>query len=182
MTIGIGTRLAGKVLSDFFKVATTSLSSGVEKNILSRLAGSADFTDAPGLRGIIARNPETIAKLTGAAAPVAVYGGTAIGAGILNSSLSGGSNIYAQSQYALPLRRQGSPVAFANQQYMPGVSPMTNQTAADAMLEQQKFQHQLQLINARQAEHQGVGIGGRTTGGGLDIMGLSQQIFAPVQY
>jgi hypothetical protein len=62
------------------------------------------------------------------------------------------------------------------------MSPMTNQTVAEAMLEQQKFQHQMQLINARQSAQQGVGIAGRTTSGGLDIMGLSQQIFAPTQY
>jgi hypothetical protein len=50
------------------------------------------------------------------------------------------------------------------------------------MLDQQRFQHQLQLINARQSAQEGVGIAGRTTGDGLDIMGLSKQVFAPVSY
>lgn len=182
MAIGIGTRLAGKALGDFLKVATTALASGVESKVLGRLAGSANFSDAPGLAGVVARNSETVAKLAGAAAPAAVIGGAAVGAGILNQLMPGENNAYAQSQYLLPLQRQGTPVAFANQQYMPGLSPMTNQSMAESLLEQQKFQHQLQLIDARQAAQQSVGIGGRTTGGGLDIMGLSQQAFAPVQY
>ena len=142
----------------------------------------AESVDAPGLYGVIARHPEGVAKLAGAAAPIAAAGGIAAGAGLVNKMMENPQNVYAQSQYALPLRRQGTPVAFANQQYTPGMSPMTNQTVAEAMLEQQKFQHQLQLIEARQSAQQGVGIGGRTTGGGLDIIGLSQQLFAPSQY
>lgn len=182
MAMGVGTRLAGKALGDFLKVATTTLASGVESKVLGKLAESANYADAPGLAGIVARHPETVAKLAGAAAPAAVLGGTAAGVGLLSSVLSGGDNTYAQSQYSLPLRNQGSAVSFANQQYMPGLSPMTNQSMAESLLEQQRFQHQLQLINARQSAQQSVGIGGRTTGSGLDIMGLSQQIFAPVQY
>ena len=125
--------------------------------------------------------PENIAKVAGAAAPAAALGGIAAGVGLVSKISASPENVYAQSQYSLPVQRQGTPVAFANQQYVSGMSPMTNQTAADALLEQQKFQHQLRLIEARQAAQQGVGIGGRT-GGGLDIMGLSQQVFAPVSY
>lgn len=125
--------------------------------------------------------PENIAKVAGAAAPIAALGGIVAGAAGINRLMATPENVYAQSQYSLPLQRQGTPVAFANQQYVSGMSPMTNQTAADALLEQQKFQHQLRLIEARQAAQQGVGIGGRT-GGSLDIMGLSQQVFAPVSY
>ena len=180
MITGTATRLAGKALGDFLKVATSATSSAVENKVLNKLAGVA--ADKPGLLGVIAQHPETVAKLAGAAAPIAAAGTVAAGAGLISKAFESPQNVYAQSQYALPLRSQGTPVAFANQQYMPGMSPMTNQTVAEAMLEQQKFQHQLQLINARQAAQQGVGIGGRTTGGGLDIMGLSQQAFAPVQY
>jgi hypothetical protein len=125
--------------------------------------------------------PENIAKVAGAAAPAAALGGIAAGVGLVSKISASPENVYAQSQYSLPVQRQGTPVAFANQQYVSGMSPMTNQTAADALLEQQKFQHQLRLIEARQAAQQGVGIGGRTSGG-LDIMGLSQQVFAPVSY
>lgn len=183
MITGTATRLAGKALGDFLRVATTATSAAVEKKVLDRLAGKAvESVDAPGILGAIARNPEMVAKLAGTAAPVAAAGGIAAGAGLISKALEAPQNVYAQSQYSLPLRKQGTPVAFANQQYMPGMSPMTNQTVAEAMLEQQKFQHQLQLIEARQSAQQGVGISGRTTGGGLDIMGLSQQVFAPVQY
>jgi hypothetical protein len=183
MITGTATRLAGKALGDFLKLATSATSAAVEKKVLGRLAGSAaESVDAPGLLGVVARHPETVAKLAGAAAPIAAAGGIAASAGLVNKMKESPSNVYAQSQYVLPLQRQGTQVAFANQQYTPGMSPMTNQSVAEAMLEQQKFQHQLQLIEARQSAQQGVGIGGRTTGGDLDIMGLSQQIFAPTQY
>lgn len=175
------TRLAGKALGEFLKVAGSAISSGVERKVLSGLSGANLPADATGLMGVVARHPETIAKLAGAAAPAVVGGGIAAGAAGINRLMATPENVYAQSQYSLPVQRQGTPVAYSNQQYMPGVSPMTNQTAADALLEQQKFQHQLRLIEARQAAQQGVGIGGRT-GGGLDIMGLSQQVFAPVSY
>lgn len=183
MITGTATRLAGKALGDFLKLATSATSASVEKKVLGSLAGkAAESVDAPGLFGVVARNPEVVAKLAGAAAPIAAAGGVAAGAGLISKAMERPQNVYAQSQYSLPLQKQGTPVAFANQQYMPGMSPMTNQTVAEAMLEQQKFQHQLQLIEARQAAQQGVGIGGRTTGGGLDIIGLSQQVFAPSQY
>jgi hypothetical protein len=183
MITGTATRLAGKALGDFLKLATTAGAATVEKKVLDRLAGkAAESVDAPGLFGVAARNPEMVAKLAGAATPIAAAGGIAAGAGLIGKALQGQENTYAQSQYTLPLRQPATPVSFANQQYTPGMSPMTNQTVAEAMLEQQKFQHQLQLINARQSAQQGVGIAGRTTGGGLDIMGLSQQVFAPVQY
>lgn len=126
--------------------------------------------------------PENIAKIAGAAAPVAAIGGIAGGAALLNRALQQPSNVYAQSQYSLPVQRVGTQVAYANQRYIPGLSPMTNQTVADSMLEQQKFEHQLQLIQARQAAQQGAGLLGHSGGTGLDIMGLSNKIFAPVQY
>lgn len=175
-------RLAGKALGDFLRVATGAVSSGVEKNILGRLAGGTEFVDAPGLAGVVARNPETVAKLAGAAAPVAIAGVTAAGAAGLGRLMSPGQNVYAQSQYSLPMQKTGTPVAFANQQYTAGLSPMTNAAVAEAMLEQQKFQHQLQLIQARQSAQQGVGAMSRVAPAGIDVMGLSKQIFSPVSY
>lgn len=182
MTVGVTTRLAGKALGDFLKVATTVGAGAVEKKVLGALAGSSEFVDAPGIAGIIARHPETIAKVAGAAAPAVAAGGIAAGASLIGEMSKQPSNIYAQSQYTLPLRGQGSPVAFANQQYMPGASPMTNQAVAEAMLEQQKFQHQMQLINARQAAQHGGGTMQSSTPGGMDIMALSQRVFQPVTY
>ena len=126
--------------------------------------------------------PENIAKVAGAAAPAAAVGGLAIGAAGINQLIAPRQNVYAQSQYSLPVQRVGTQVSYANQRYTPGLSPMTNQTVADSMLEQQKFEHQLQLIQARQAAQQGAGTLSGAAGSGLDIMGLSNKIFAPVSY
>lgn len=179
MVAGAATRMAGKALGDFFKVLGPLAGSAIEQKVLGKLSGAVD---APGLMGLLARNPETVAKVAAAATPVAVAGTVAGGAVLLNRALQQPSNVYAQSQYSLPVQRVGTQVSYANQRYTPGLSPMTNQTVAESMLEQQKFEHQLQLIQARQAAQQGAGSLGHSGGTGLDIMGLSNKIFAPVQY
>jgi len=182
MAAGAATRMAGKALGDFFKVLGPLASSAIEQKVLNKLAGAADVVDAPGLMGVVARNPETIAKVAGAVTPLAAAGAAAGGAALLGQAFKQPSNIYAQSQYSLPVQKLGTPVSYANQRYTPGLSPMTNQTVAESMLEQQKFEHQLQLIQARQAAQQGAGSLGSSSGVGLDVMGLSRQIFAPVNY
>lgn len=179
MTAG---RLAGKALSDFLRLSSGALSTGVEKTVLSKLAGSPEFVDAPGIAGLIARNPEVVAKLVGSAAPVAATGIAAAGAAGISKLMAPDQNIYSQSQYSLPLQKAGTPVSFANQRYTPGMSPMTNAVISEAMLEQQKFQHQLQLIQARQAAQQGAGSMGHIGSTSVDVMGLSKQIFSPVSY
>ena len=90
---------------------------------------------------------------------------------------SGG--IYSGSAYSLPV--QPSAVAqrqatFATQQYTPGTSPMTNLQMGEALLDQQRFQHQLQLIQARQAATGGAG-GLATSSGINDIMALANRIY-----
>lgn len=182
MAAGAATRMAGKALGDFFKVLGPLASSAIEQKVLSKLTGSRDAVDAPGLMGIVARNPESVAKVAGAVTPLAAAGVTAGGAALLNRAFQPPANIYAQSQYSLPVQKTGTPVAYSNQRYTPGLSPMTNQVVAQSMLEQQKFEHQLQLIQARQAAQQGAGSLGGAAGTGLDIMGLSNKIFAPVNY
>ncbi len=182
MAAGTATRMAGKALGDFFKVLGPIASSAVEQKVLNKLMGASEAVDAPGLMGIVARNPETIAKVAGSVTPLVAAGATAGGAALLNRALQQPSNVYAQSQYSLPVQKMGTPVAYSNQRYTPGLSPMTNQVVAQSMLEQQKFEHQLQLIQARQAAQQGAGSLGGTAGTGLDIMGLSNKIFAPVNY
>jgi hypothetical protein len=182
MVAGAATRMAGKALGDFFKVLGPLASSAIEQKVLGKLSGAGEAVDAPGVVGLLARNPETVAKVAGAVTPVAAAGAIAGGAALLNRALQQPSNVYAQSQYSLPVQRVGTQVAYANQRYTPGLSPMTNQTVAESMLEQQKFEHQLQLIQARQAAQQGGGSLGHSGGAGLDIMGLSNKIFAPVQY
>lgn len=161
------TRLAGQSLGNFLKVASGALSQAVEKGVLNKLGNTEDFVDLPGMAGIIARNPGTVAKLTGAAAPVAALGGTALAANLAGNLMQPSSNIYAQSQYSLPVTKQSTAVSYANQQYVPGVSPITNSQAGEAMLEQQKFQHQLELIQARQASS----MGGGSLHQGLNLQG-----------
>jgi|31_taG_2_1085359.scaffolds.fasta_scaffold05970_5 hypothetical protein len=184
MAAGTATRLAGKALADFFKVVGPVASSAVEQKVLGKLlgAGAREAADAPGLMGVVARNPETIARVAGALTPVAAGGIAAGGAALANQLLQSPASVYAQSGYSLPVQRSGTPVAYANQRYTPGMSPMTNQAIAESILEQQKFEHQLQLIQARQAAQQGAGSLSSSGGSGLDIMRLSNQVFSPVSY
>ena len=172
-------RLAGKVLGDFFKTGAGMLSSAAEKGSLGYLQNivnaAGEAHDAPGLLGGVAQltsriDPAAAAKLVGAAAPVAATAAVGGLVGALNQPPS--RQMYAQSQYQLPMRSMGTPVAYANQQYIPGVSALTNAQAGEAVLEQQKFQHQLQLIQAREAASQNVGSlssGSYLSGGGSDL-------------
>jgi hypothetical protein len=174
-------RLAGKALGDFFKIGAGMLSSAAEKGSLGYLQNvantAANAVDAPGVLGNIAQrtagmDSAAIAKLVGAAAPVAATAAVGGLVGALNQP--SGQQMYTQSQYQIPMRSMGTPVAYANQQYIPGVSALTNAQAGDAVLEQQKFQHQLQLIQAREAASQGGGSlsgGGYLSGGGGDLQG-----------
>ena len=174
-------RLAGKVLGDFFKTGAGMLSSAAEKGSLGYLQNivnaAGEAHDAPGLLGGVAQltsriDPAAAAKLVGAAAPVAATAAVGGLVGALNQPPS--RQMYAQSQYQLPMRSMGTPVAYANQQYIPGVSALTNAQAGEAVLEQQKFQHQLQLIQAREAASQGGGSlygGSYLSGGGSDPQG-----------
>lgn len=184
MAAGTATRLAGKALGDFFKVVGPLASSAVEQKVLGKLlgAGARESTDAPGLMGVVARNPEAIARVAGSLTPVAAAGTVAGGAALANQLLQSPVNTYAQSQYSLPVQKIGTPVAYANQRYIPGMPPMTNQAVSESILEQQKFEHQLQLIQARHAAQQGTGSLPGSSGAGLDIMRLSNQVFAPVSY
>ena len=175
-------RLAGKVLGDFFKTGAGMLSSAAEKSSLGYLQNvantAANAVDAPGVLGNIAQrtagmDSAAVAKLVGAAAPVAATAAVGGLVGALNQP--SGQQMYTQSQYQLPMRNAGTPVSYANQQYLPGVSALTNAQAGEAMLEQQKFQYQLQLIQAREAASRGGGSlsggGGYLSGGGGDLQG-----------
>ena len=50
-----------------------------------------------------------------------------------------------------PQRQQAMP-RFSQQAYIPGMSPLTNEQAGWAMLEQQKFANQLQLLQAKEQQ------------------------------
>jgi hypothetical protein len=159
-------RLAGKALGDFFRTGMGMLSGAAEQGTLGYLQNAASAVDAPGVTGTVAQlasklNPTLTAKIAGAAAPVAAA--AAVGGVVSALNQPPSQQLYAQSQYQLPLRSMGTPVSYANQQYIPGLSALTNAQAGEAVLEQQKFQHQLQLIQARETAARG---GGAMSGGG----------------
>jgi hypothetical protein len=152
MAAGIGARFAGKALNDFLKVAMGAVGSAAQQKTLGYLAGKADYADAPGLLGKLAANPERVASLVGAAAPLAAAGGIA-GAGLLGQRmLQGPPNGYGQQMMSArhPL--------YSQQPFVPGTLPLTNAQASEAMLEQMKLQHQLQVIQARQTAGQSQGM------------------------
>ena len=68
------TRLAGKALGDFFKVASGAVSDSAKRATADYLLGQRG---ASGLLGKMAQYPETISNLAGAAAPIAAAGGIA---------------------------------------------------------------------------------------------------------
>lgn len=169
------TRFAGKALGDFLKVGASALSGAAEKAALGYLQNQQGVG---GLIGKIAAHPETAAKIAGAAAPVAAAGATVAGAGLISSMMQPSGGVYSGSAYSLPVQpsaavqRQSS---FATQQYMPGISPLTNLQMGEALLDQQRFQHQLQLIQARQSA---ATTGGLDMGSGVnDIMALANKIY-----
>jgi hypothetical protein len=47
---------------------------------------------------------------------------------------------------------------YSQQPFVPGTLPLTNAQASEAMLEQMKLQHQLQVIQARQSAGQSQGM------------------------
>lgn len=168
-------RFAGKALGDFLKVGASALSSAAEKAALGYLQKQQGVG---GLIGKIASHPETAAKIAGAAAPVAAAGATVAGAGLIGSMMQPSGGIYSGSSYSLPVQPSAAAqrqAAFSSQQYAPGVSPLTNLQMGEALLDQQRFQHQLQLIQARQAASAGGGL--NTNSGISDIMALANRIY-----
>lgn len=168
-------RFAGKALGDFLKIGAGALSGAAEKAALGYLQRQQGVG---GLIGKVAAYPETAAKIAGAAAPVAAAGATVAGAGLISSMMKPSGGIYSGSAYSLPVQPSAAAqrqVTFATQQYMPGVSPLTNLQMGEALLDQQRFQHQLQLIQARQSASAGGGL--NTSSGISDIMALANRIY-----
>lgn len=177
MTIGaVATRFAGKALGDFLKVGAAKVASSAEKAALGYLTSQQG---AGGLIGKLAAHPETVSKLAGAAAPAAVAGGVAAGAGLISNLMQSPIYSYSKAPYSLPVQPSAAAYrqqSFANQQYMPGTPPLTNVQMGEALLDQQRFQHQLQLIQARQATSSGAG-SLNPSGGISDIMALANRIY-----
>jgi hypothetical protein len=183
---------AGKLAQELLKKYASAVMSGGGAGVKTALEGSKRL-------GAIAQgNPEVAAKalsqlpvigkatmglplsmntIQGAAQalPAVAGGATTLGLGL---GTIGASNLLAQA--VTPPTR---PTAFSTQQYVPGRSPLTNEMAAQAILDQQRFMHQQQLIEARNAAASGSGslqMGGRATN--FDMMKLANQVFAPVTY
>lgn len=131
-------RMAGKALMDFFKAAATKTADVAKARTLSAIQGMENPT---GLFAVLAAHPEATANIVGAAAPVAAAGGVAAASYLGKKAW----NALSRGQEA-----SNQHLSFANQQYVPGSSPMTNQTMAQSMLMDQRMQYQLQLIQARQ--------------------------------
>jgi hypothetical protein len=146
MVTGIGARFAGKALNDFLKVAMGAVGAAAQQKTLNYLSGKANYADAPGLIGKLAANPEQVAKLVGAAAPLAAVG-SVVGAGLLGQRMIQGQPMASTRQ---PL--------YSQQPFVPGTLPLTNAQASEAMLDQMKLQHQLQVIQARQSAGQSQGM------------------------
>ena len=169
----IAGRLAGKALGDFLKVAAGATAGVAQQAALNYLLKTPETVDAPGIRGKVASSlsalpPELTAKAVGAVAPIALAGGIA-GVGAV-------AQLRQQNNYSLPVQQVTRMPAFATQQYIPGVSPITNEQMGEAILDQQRFQHQLELIQARQVTSAGAGTlhSGSST---ADIIGLAQKIY-----
>lgn len=173
MAASMATRFAGRALGDFLKVAAGATAGATQQAALNYLLKTPESVDAPGIRGKVASSlsslpPETTSKLVGAAAPLALAGGLIGTSALLQSK--------QQSGYSLPVQQTYRPPAFTTQQYIPGVSPLTNEQMGEALLDQQRFQHQLELIQARQTAAPGMqGFGGATDMS--NIMGLAQKIY-----
>lgn len=173
MVAPIASRFAGRALGDFLKVAAGATAGAAQQAALNYLLKAPEAVDAPGVLGKVASSlgslpPGATSKLVGAATPLALAGGIA-GMGALLSARQ-------QSNYSLPVQAAPRQAAFATQQYTPGVSPITNEQMGEALLDQQRFQHQLELIQARQMTSSGAG----TLHGGSgmsDVLGLAQKIY-----
>ena len=180
-------RVAGKALFDFLKVAAKDVASTTSKAVLPYLSSASEAVDFPGVMGSVAKGvakigPERLAGYIGMAAPIAASAGVAAGSAALGNMFNPSGGIYSGSDYSLPVQQQaamGRAPAFAGQRYMPGSSPLTNEQMGESLLEQQKFQHQLQLIQSRNSAQSyggslspGVLSGGSGVG---DIMNQMQQ-------
>lgn len=165
MTGPVVSRLAGKALGDFLKSATGALSGAAQTATANYLMGQRG---AGGLIGKLAAYPETVSKVAGAAAPLAAAGAVMAGQKLIFGSPT-------EQQQVATAAKEYRPPAYASSAYVPGRLPLTNEQAGEMLLDQQRFQHQMQLIQARQAAASGEGA---LHGGGIDqILGLAQRIY-----
>lgn len=166
MAASVVSRLAGKALGDFLKSATGALSGAAQTATADYLMAQRG---AGGLIGKLAKYPGTVSKIAGAAAPLAAAGTVMAGQKLLFGSPD-------NNRQAVTPIREYRPPAYASSAYVPGRLPLTNEQAGEMLLDQQRFQHQMQLIQARQ--NAGAGIGTlRDTSGVESIMSLANRIY-----
>lgn len=98
----------------------------------------------------------------------------------------GAGGVIASNILANAVTNPVRPTAFSTQQYTPGRSPLTNEMAAEAILDQQRFMHQMQLIEARNAASAGSGSLQSGMTNNFDMMKLANQaanqMFATTNY
>ena len=137
---GVGKAVAGMP-------ALQTLGAGTPEEIASYVG------KAPVVGGLLKRVPayayQTAAQNLPYAAQYLATGGTlmagASALGQMSPAVLGGTPNANQLGYKVPV------TSFANQPYMGGGSPLTNAAASQAALEEMKFQHRLELVQARQA-------------------------------
>jgi hypothetical protein len=169
MTTSVAGRFAGKALADFLKTASSAMTGAVTGAVAKNLS---NLENPSGLLGVAAKYPETTAKLIGSVSGPLTIGGAAAGVGAL-------VNYLQQSKHSLPVQSNAGmmrPPAFATQQYIPGISPLTNEQMGESLLDQQRYQHQLELIQARHQASAGAGTL-HASGNMSDIIGLAQKIY-----
>ena len=115
-----------------------------------------------GLAQPIARAlPSTAGLLTSGGAVAGTLYGMKLGEGILNP-------------------KEPKVIPYGHQQYIPGQSPYTNQEVAAMIMDQRKFEQQMQLIAARQAA--AAGAGSLSGGFNFDMMRLADQVLQTPTY
>lgn len=186
---------AGKLAQELLKKYASAVISGGGAGVKSALQGSKTLnligrgtpeaaaralTQLPVVGNAMSALPLGMNTVQGAARALPEVANIATQLGLGTGTILA-SNALAQS--VITPQRQTS---FGSQQYTPGRSPLTNEMAAEAILDQQRFMHQMQLIEARNAAASGAG-SLSNQGGSIDMMALAnqalgKQLFTPSQY
>jgi len=163
MTITSNVRVAGKVLGDFLSLAGKDLFGNV-KTIGS--AVEQGLSKLPIVQKIASGTPEYAARAitsnpilnrASAAIPLpvstwqtgaSIFPQFAGGLTTIGGTLAGYKALSELSKKVDD--RLTKAIPFSTQQYIPGILPMTNEQMGDALLNQQRYMQQMQLIQARQ--------------------------------
>jgi len=186
---------AGKLAQELLKKYASAVMSGGGVGVKTALENSARLgtiaqgtpeaaamalSQIPGIGKVAMGLPLSMNAIqAGAQALPAVAGGaTTLGLGA--------GSVIASNMLANAVTNPVKQTAFSTQQYIPGRSPLTNEMAAEAILDQQRFMHQMQLIEARNAAASGVGSLQSGMTNNFDMMKLANQaanqMFATTNY